>query len=77
MPRHFVDDAASDYRYYGDMSKEAFIAWLTAMQISGAKAARLLGVSPNAITRYKRKGGTKMLALACSALFHRLKEWKE
>ena len=46
------------------------------MKISGAEAGRLLGVTANTITRYKANGAPKVVALACSALFHRLGEWK-
>lgn len=57
------------------MSAKAFQSWLTAMDISAAEASRLLGVSPNTITKYKRRGARKETALACTALFHRMKEW--
>ena len=42
------------------------------MKISGAEAARLLDVNVNTVTRYRRRGGPKMLGLACAALYHRL-----
>jgi hypothetical protein len=58
------------------MTAEQFRQWLAAMKISGAEASRLLDVNVNTITRYKRNGGPQMLALACAALYHRLKEWK-
>jgi DNA-binding CsgD family transcriptional regulator len=58
------------------MNAKAFMAWLEAMDISAAEAARLLGVSPNTVTKYKRRGARKETALACSALYHRLQEWK-
>jgi transcriptional regulator with XRE-family HTH domain len=54
------------------MTASDFTAWLSAMNITAAEAARLLGVTPNTITRYKRKGGPVMLRLACAALYHRL-----
>jgi hypothetical protein len=57
------------------MPPEAFCRWLSTMKITGAAAARLLGVSPNAITRYKRKGTDTATALACAALYHRLEPW--
>lgn len=44
------------------------------MNISGAEAARLLGVNANTITRYKRNGTPKSVGLACAALFHRMGE---
>ena len=46
------------------------------MRISGAEAARLLDIHGNTVARYKRHGAPKAIALACSALFHRLGEWK-
>lgn len=57
------------------MTAVQFCAWLDAMKITGAEAGRLLDVAPNTITRYRRKGGPKTLALACAALFHRLGGW--
>jgi transcriptional regulator with XRE-family HTH domain len=58
------------------MTSEEFQSWLKAMQISAAKAAELLDVKPNTITRYKRDGAPQTVALACAALYHRLEEWK-
>ena len=58
------------------MTANEFSAWLKAMKISGAEAARLLGVNVNTITRYKRDGAPQTVALACAALYHRLEEWK-
>jgi hypothetical protein len=58
------------------MTAEEFNSWLKAMHISGAEAARLLDVNVNTITRYKREGAPQTVGLACSALYHRLKEWK-
>lgn len=60
----------------GPMTAETFNQWLRAMGISCVEACRLLGVQPNTITRYRRNGAPKAIALACSALFHRLGEWK-
>lgn len=68
------------YLHTGDFSlsegigvtAEQFEAWLKEMGISGAAAARMLGVSPNTVVRYKRHGGPKVLELACLALWHRL-----
>lgn len=54
------------------MTAVAFNAWLAAMKITGSEAGRLLGVSPNTITRYRQTGGPRMLGLACAALYHRL-----
>jgi transcriptional regulator with XRE-family HTH domain len=58
------------------MTAEEFNSWLKAMKISGAEAARLLGVNVNTITRYKKSGAPKSVGLACAALYHRLGEWK-
>lgn len=58
------------------MTADQFNAWLAAMNISGAKAAKLLGCGKNTITRFKRQGGDTRLGLACSALYHRLEPWK-
>lgn len=59
------------------MTANEFCEWLKAMKISGAEAARLLDVNVNTITRYKREGAPQTVALACSALYHRLGEWNE
>lgn len=66
-----TDRPPAFFRYIADVTAAGFRAWLKAMNISGAEAARLLGVSPDTITRYKAKGGPKLLALACAALWHR------
>jgi len=58
------------------MTAQEFCDWLEAMNISGAEAARRLGVNVNTITRYKQGGGPRMLALACLALYHRLEPKK-
>lgn len=57
------------------MTPDQFTAWLAAMKISAAEAARRLDVSPNTVTRYKQRGGDRTLALACTALFHRMEPW--
>jgi plasmid maintenance system antidote protein VapI len=59
-----------------DMTANEFAAWLAAMKITGAEAARLLHVTPNTVTRYRREGAPRAIGLACAALFHRLEEWK-
>jgi DNA-binding transcriptional regulator YiaG len=58
------------------MSADEFKEWLKTMKISGAKAARLLGVHVNTVTKYKRRGAPDHVALACTALYHRLGKWK-
>lgn len=57
------------------MTPEAMRSWLTEMKISAAEGARLLGVHPNTMTKYKAEGAPKHIALACAALYHRLKPW--
>jgi hypothetical protein len=59
------------------MTPETFTAWLAAMKAAGlarsdAAAARLLGMSANAIVIMKRRGADQRTALACRALLHRL-----
>ena len=58
------------------MTANEFTAWLKAMNISGAEAARLLCVNVNTITRYKREGAPQTVGLACKALYHRLGDCK-
>ncbi len=62
------------------MAPEAFTSWLAAMKAAGlarsdAAAARLLGISANAVVRRKKEGATHEVALACRALLHRLDPW--
>lgn len=57
------------------MTASEFQHWLHAMGISGAKAAEMLGVTANTITRYRRIGAPKAIGLACAALYHRLRGW--
>jgi hypothetical protein len=71
-----VDADPNDLLYIVEMSAASFLSWLDAMGFSAAEAARQLGVNANTVTRYKRKGGPKMLALACAALYHRQESWK-
>ena len=60
------------------MTPTAFKRWLAAMKAAGlaksdAEALRQLGFSSaNTGTNIKRRGGDKVLALACTALLHRL-----
>ncbi len=54
------------------MTADAFCAWLSAMGITAAEAARRLGLHANTVTKYKRLGAPYSIALACRALFHRL-----
>jgi hypothetical protein len=58
------------------MTGPDMLNWLKAMDISAAEGARRLGIHPNTMTRYKREGAPMAIALACSALFHRLGPWK-
>ncbi len=44
--------------------------------LSVSQAARLLGVHANTITKYRRGGAPTVVALACSAIYHRLEAWK-
>jgi hypothetical protein len=64
------------------MTPEAFTNWLADMKAAGlarseAECGRMLGVSANTLTSYKRKGGGRWLGLACRALLHRLKPYGE
>lgn len=62
------------------MTPAAFTEWLAAMKAAGlarsdAAAARLLGVSANAVVGMKRRGTDYRTALACRAVAHRLEPW--
>lgn len=57
------------------MTPKSMRDWLSAMKISSAAGARLLGVHPNTMTKYKTTGAPAHIALACAALYHRLQPW--
>ena len=64
------------------MTSDDFCAWLDAMRAaklarSDADCGRLLGVMPNTVVAYKRKGASRVVALACRALMHRMEGWGE
>lgn len=50
------------------ISAADFIAWQQAIGYSDAMAARQLGASSSSIVRYRAKGGSATLGLACAAL---------
>ena len=55
------------------MTPSSFTAWLAEMKAAGlarsdAAAARLLGISPNAVVAMKKNGADLRTALACTAL---------
>ncbi len=57
------------------MTAEDFNDWLEKSGLSGLAAARQLGVAPNTVVKYRREGAPLHIALACSALYARLKPW--
>ncbi len=62
------------------MTAAAFRTWLAEMKSAGlarsaAEAGRLLGKSDDQMTRYKRSGADRTIALACRALLHRLEPY--
>lgn len=57
------------------MTPQSMRSWLAEMKISAAEGARLLGIHPNTMTRYKTEGAPVHVALACAALYHKLKPW--
>jgi hypothetical protein len=59
------------------MTPDQFRQWLLEMKISGTTAARLLEVTANSISNYKRIGSDKRTALACAALLDELKPYGE
>lgn len=69
---------------HGAMTSEAFNAWMDAMGFTTREqAAEALGVSVDTIKHYRtghRGDGkpvvySRTVALACAALYHRLKPW--
>lgn len=64
------------------MTPETFNQWLADMKSAGlarsnAAAARLLGVSANAMVTMKRRGVDRRTALACQALLMEIKPYGE
>jgi hypothetical protein len=62
------------------MTPEQFNSWLADMKSAGlarsdAAAARLLGISANAVVEMKKRGADRRTALACRALLHRLEAY--
>ena len=66
------------------MTPDDFKAWREAMGFNQSEAAAALGVSTGTVVNYeagkRREDGRPVriplsIALACSALFHRLKPW--
>lgn len=62
------------------MTGEDFTAWLAFMKMrrlakTDADCSRLLGVSQNTVSAWKRKGAPLYVALACAALFDGLRPW--
>ena len=66
------------------MSPEAFKAWRRQMGLTQAGAAEALGISVPTVENYergtRRENGNpvvipKPVALACTALYHRLEPW--
>lgn len=59
------------------MTSHEFEDWLKTMGFSGLEAARQLGLSPDAVVRYRKNGtGSKLhIDLACTALAQRLDPW--
>jgi hypothetical protein len=62
------------------MTPTEFTHWLAAMKAAGfarsdAHCARMLGVSPNAVVTFKRRGGDMRTALACAALLAEIKPY--
>lgn len=57
-----------------DMSAKQFCAWLSAMNYTGAAAAKALGVSPATITKYQRDGAPASIRMACRVVYPRQDE---
>lgn len=57
-----------------DMTAKQFCAWLTAMNYTGAAAAKALGVSPATITKYQREGAPASIRMACRVVYPRQNE---
>lgn len=57
------------------MTAEDFNDWLARTGLSAAQAAEALGVSKSSVLKYRQEGGPPIVALACSAIFQKLKPW--
>lgn len=58
------------------MTAEDFNDWLDKTGLSGLEAARQLGVAKNSVVKYRREGAPLHVALACSAIYHKLSPWR-
>ena len=58
------------------MTAATFGEWLVHMGWTDSEAARRLGVDPATVGRFRERGGSAVLGLACSALVEGLKSWK-
>ena len=56
----------------GMLDPNQFNEWLSEMGISAAEAARQLGLHPNTLSGFKSRGTSRLVDLACVALYHRL-----
>ncbi|MCO5144553.1 MAG: hypothetical protein M9895_00090 [Aquamicrobium sp.] len=54
------------------MTADEFRRWQDAIGFSASEAAAALCVHANTISRYREKGGSYILSLACRAIYHRL-----
>ena len=62
------------------MTPQSFTSWLAAMKAAGlsrsdADAGRQLGITPDTVVNYKKRGAPVAIALACRALLHRLEPY--
>jgi len=62
----------TNFVIHESMTASEFQMWLDTMGITAVEAGHLMDVHPNTISKYKREGCPKIVALACLALYHRL-----
>lgn len=58
------------------MTADDFNNWLKRTGLSGLQAAKILGIAPNSVVKYRREGAPIHIALACSAIYHKLEPWR-
>lgn len=58
------------------MNADDFNDWLQRTGLSGLQAAEVLGIAKNSVVKYRREGAPLHIALACSAIYHKLGPWR-
>lgn len=58
------------------MTGKQFATWQVTLGFTDSQAARALATSPSTVARYRTKGGSYLLGLACAAVAAGLSPWE-